>query len=217
MTKINPTKLKIIEVAKVLFANNGFEGTSVRDIAKAADVNLAAINYHFNNKANLYLEVFKQNCEELRGNLEEIYNTTKTTQEFAWKMYQTFTENGDSLMNSFKMMLTNSEEIKAAASIATDDDESCGPPGQDFLIKSIKRDIGDDVCPASINLAVISIFTHVVHSSVMTSSGFMQERFKKFSHLPDSFYQAKITFLVEAVLNQLKNHPNQFKDIKWPS
>ena len=217
MNKINPTKLKIIEVAKVLFANNGFEGTSVRDIAKAADVNLAAINYHFNNKANLYLEVFKQNCEELRCNLEEIYNTTKTTQEFAWKMFETFIENGDSLMNSFKMMLTNSEEIKAAAALSTDDDDSCGPPGQDFLIQSIIRDVGDDVCPVSMRLAVACIFTHVVHTAVMTSSGFMQQRFKKFSDLPDSFYQAKVTFLVESVLNQLKNNPDQFKDIEWPS
>ena len=51
------TKQKIMEVARVLFANQGFEGTSVREIAKAAEVNIASVNYHFSNKENLFAGV----------------------------------------------------------------------------------------------------------------------------------------------------------------
>jgi AcrR family transcriptional regulator len=44
------TKSKILDAAEKLFGMNGFESTSLRDITSAADVNLAAINYHFQSK-----------------------------------------------------------------------------------------------------------------------------------------------------------------------
>jgi len=43
----------ILEVAEVLFAGKGFEGTSVRDIANTANVNLAMISYYFGSKEKL--------------------------------------------------------------------------------------------------------------------------------------------------------------------
>lgn len=46
--------------AELLFAQKGFAAVSVREITAAADSNLAAINYHFGNKMNLYLSVFKE-------------------------------------------------------------------------------------------------------------------------------------------------------------
>ena len=47
------TKAKILDVAEKLFGLNGFEATSLRDITTAADVNLAAVNYHFQSKDSL--------------------------------------------------------------------------------------------------------------------------------------------------------------------
>ena len=44
------TKMKILKAADLLFAVKGFAGVSIREIAQEADVNLAAINYHFQNK-----------------------------------------------------------------------------------------------------------------------------------------------------------------------
>ena len=41
------TRDAIIKAAVILFAEKGFEGTSVRDIVAKAGVNQAAINYHF--------------------------------------------------------------------------------------------------------------------------------------------------------------------------
>ena len=50
---------KILSCAEVLFAKEGFKGTSVRVIAEAAQCNQAMIHYYFGNKNNLYLEVFR--------------------------------------------------------------------------------------------------------------------------------------------------------------
>lgn len=52
------TRTALLEAAGRLFAEYGVEGTSVRDIIKAAGANLAAINYHFGTKERLALEVF---------------------------------------------------------------------------------------------------------------------------------------------------------------
>jgi AcrR family transcriptional regulator len=54
------TRKRVIEAAEKLFAMRGIEGVSVRDITQAAEVNLAAINYHFGTKYGLAAEVLKQ-------------------------------------------------------------------------------------------------------------------------------------------------------------
>jgi len=44
------TRTRILDAAQDLFATKGFDGTSVREITRAADVNVAAIHYHFGSK-----------------------------------------------------------------------------------------------------------------------------------------------------------------------
>ena len=54
------TRDRLLIQAEHLFAQKGFAAVSVREITAAADSNLSAINYHFGNKLNLYLSVFKE-------------------------------------------------------------------------------------------------------------------------------------------------------------
>lgn len=51
------TRDRIIEAAEVLFAVNGYDGTSLRDITEQAGVNVAAVNYHFGSKENLLADL----------------------------------------------------------------------------------------------------------------------------------------------------------------
>lgn len=60
------TRDRVLEVAERLFAEQGFAATSVRDITAAAGVNLAAVNYHFGGKENLYRDVFRRRLATLR-------------------------------------------------------------------------------------------------------------------------------------------------------
>jgi AcrR family transcriptional regulator len=48
------TRDKVLDVACRLFYSQGFNGTSVRDIAKAADVNVSLIPYYFKSKQGLF-------------------------------------------------------------------------------------------------------------------------------------------------------------------
>lgn len=59
------TRVVILDTAERLFGENGVEGTSVRDITRAAGVNLGAINYHFGTKDALALAVFVRRLEPL--------------------------------------------------------------------------------------------------------------------------------------------------------
>jgi AcrR family transcriptional regulator len=51
------TKLRLIEAAGEVFAEHGFQAATVRDICHKADANIAAVNYHFGGKEELYREV----------------------------------------------------------------------------------------------------------------------------------------------------------------
>lgn len=64
------TKNKILDAAENLFANKGFNGTSLREITSLADVNLAAVNYHFGSKKELIKAVMSRYMNELSPRLE---------------------------------------------------------------------------------------------------------------------------------------------------
>ena len=72
-SKLNPdTRARILDVAERQFMEHGFEGASMRMITSMAEVNLAAINYHFGSKEGLLREVFHRrlswlNAERLKA------------------------------------------------------------------------------------------------------------------------------------------------------
>ena len=67
MTSTAPfsTKDRILGAAEELFAQYGFSGTSLRQVTSRADVNIAAVNYHFGSKENLVNEVFRRRMDEM--------------------------------------------------------------------------------------------------------------------------------------------------------
>ncbi len=56
------TRARIIEAAGALFAEKGFKGITVRDIARSAETQPGALNYHFRSKEILYKEVVTEAC-----------------------------------------------------------------------------------------------------------------------------------------------------------
>lgn len=53
------TRLRILQAAAEIFADCGYRAATVRQICAKANANIAAINYHFDSKENLYYETFK--------------------------------------------------------------------------------------------------------------------------------------------------------------
>ncbi len=68
----NAKQLQIIEVAERLFSQKGFAGTSVRDIAQEADVNVSMISYYFGSKEKLIEALFQFRMTESSSRLETL-------------------------------------------------------------------------------------------------------------------------------------------------
>jgi AcrR family transcriptional regulator len=61
------THERILDAAERLFAEQGYNGTSLRAITTAARVNLAAVNYHFGDKESLYAEVLRRRLRPINA------------------------------------------------------------------------------------------------------------------------------------------------------
>jgi len=66
------TKEKILEKASELFAQYGYQETSIRRIAKEAKANSAMISYYFGSKKALYESVLSANMDEFLENVNKI-------------------------------------------------------------------------------------------------------------------------------------------------
>lgn len=66
-------KEAIVKAAITLFNSNGYSGTSIREIAHAANVNTATIAYHFNNKTGLLEYCFMHFFEQYTRKMEAAY------------------------------------------------------------------------------------------------------------------------------------------------
>lgn len=74
------TATRIQDVAERLFVEHGFEATSLRMITQQAEVNLAAVNYHFGSKDALFESVFVRRLAPLvAACLEELDSLEEAT------------------------------------------------------------------------------------------------------------------------------------------
>ena len=73
MTEFNEKQIEILQVAEQLFADEGFDGTSVRDIAKNAQVNVAMISYYFGSKEKLLEALVLYRISDMGLQLEHLF------------------------------------------------------------------------------------------------------------------------------------------------
>ncbi len=70
--ELNDKQIQILEVAEKLFAENGFDGTSVRQISKEADVNVAMISYYFGSKEKMLSVLLDYRTADFKMQIESL-------------------------------------------------------------------------------------------------------------------------------------------------
>ena len=68
----NDKQIEILEVAEILFAEKGFDGTSIRNIAKVAKINIAMVSYYFGSKERLLESLIIYRTSDLKNQLENL-------------------------------------------------------------------------------------------------------------------------------------------------
>ncbi len=80
------TKKNILQVAEKLFAEKGFNGTSVNTIAKTAGVNKALIYYYFKDKNDIIVSLFKNIVNELVEYInQKVTSAESVNQDFSMR------------------------------------------------------------------------------------------------------------------------------------
>lgn len=161
------TKEKILKAAGQLFSQKGYAASSIREISKQCDVNIAAVNYHFNSKENLFHSVVKDHYQFLDQEISRVCENASCIEECAIGIFRLFILHGDKVMMTFKFLMNESIEIEK--SVLTTSSGSFGPPGNDQFIALIKR------CRPSINnqdafFVMRNILSIICHQSLILSS-----------------------------------------------
>ena len=68
----NEKQIIILEVAETLFAEKGFDGTSIRNIAKEAKINIAMVSYYFGSKERLLESLILYRTSDLKLQLDNL-------------------------------------------------------------------------------------------------------------------------------------------------
>lgn len=197
----NDTKQKIIEKARILFAEQGFEGTSVREIAKQAEVNIASLNYHFSNKENLFSEILKLGYEETSKSIRDFYEKENPQlEELLIHVFRHLTSHPHDLITFFKMIMSTQHNDKIVCH-GDSEDERFGPPGGSVIVSAIQKEAGTTLSEADQHWAVKCLFSHVVHNAIMSSCWF------KRNHIPftsEEDIEKSIRRLCQVVVKDLK-------------
>jgi len=72
MTELNEKQIQILQVAEKLFAQKGFDGTSIRDIAKEAKINIAMVSYYFGSKEKMLESLIWFRASDLKMQLDNL-------------------------------------------------------------------------------------------------------------------------------------------------
>lgn len=75
---LSETEIKILEAAKKVFIEKGFDGASMQDIANEAGINKALLHYYFRKKEFLFKAIFKQALYSFIPNLLQVIQSNES-------------------------------------------------------------------------------------------------------------------------------------------
>lgn len=81
MIELNAKQIEIINVTEKLFAEKGFDGTSIREIAKVAEINVAMVSYYFGSKEKLLEAIILYRVSAFGTMLENLQAEAISAQE----------------------------------------------------------------------------------------------------------------------------------------
>jgi AcrR family transcriptional regulator len=163
------TKERILDEAEALFALKGYDAVSVREITAAASCNLAGVNYHFGNKQNLYLEVFRSRWLPRAMRIQKCFreslpaNGVPTPSSVVESLAQAFLEGPLSEEERKRHhQLISSELAKPTAAFKMVADQAFRPLFEN-LLQDLRAALPADIEEERLTLNIFSVFAMVLY------------------------------------------------------
>lgn len=170
------TQDRLIIVALEAFSINGYEGASIRNIAEKAEVNIAAINYHFGSKHNLYWAVMSYTHHVFKEKLKEMALMTASTEDMVLGIFDDIMVDPTLFKSAMRMMVTDG--IPEPDPQYYDPNCEKGPPGIESIQSKVEKDLGKKISTQDIDWAARAIFGSLLHWSLITTTNKMQQLLK---------------------------------------
>jgi AcrR family transcriptional regulator len=193
-------RVHILAVAEQLFAEQGFDGTSVRDIAQQANVNLAMISYYFGSKEKLLEALIEDRFHYTLGFLEEL---SKDQHLDPWDKIEGLIEfYVDKVMNNYRFHCIMTQQYNA---IRSDEIKTLITNIKLRNLEQVKKVIADGqrkgiFRKVDVELTISSIMGTLTH--VTNSRAFYCQLFK-IDETDEAGYRKKISPRLKVHLKQL--------------
>lgn len=107
------TRDMIMDAARDLFVEKGYQQTSMRQIAKKLSYSHGALYYHFKNKAELFYALVEKHFLMLDNKIEQIVNLETSNEEKLGQIFLGFIEFGLTHQSHYEIMfLVKDEEVR---------------------------------------------------------------------------------------------------------
>lgn len=104
MSDFNQKQIEILQVAEQLFAEKGFDGTSIREISKIAKINIAMVSYYFGSKEKLLESLILFRTSDLKLKLENLYDEKVAPLQKIEKFIAFYIEKVNSNKNMYQIL-----------------------------------------------------------------------------------------------------------------
>ena len=154
-TNSEQTRARLLEAAREVFSQHGFQGATVREICRRAEANVAAVSYHFGSKDGLLAEAL--NFEQLKA-LQQPNMHADARPEARLRLF----------IHDFMLMLLDEKNASFQCQIMARELAEPTPaldqivrdaiaPMHEFLGKLVQEIVGNKVSPAELRRCVYSI------------------------------------------------------------
>jgi AcrR family transcriptional regulator len=164
---------RLIDAALVLFAERGYTKTSTREIALAAQANIASISYYFGDKAGLYRAVFTDPRCNPNVPPEAIDDTGISLQQALHRLMQSFLEPLKKGQQTQHCMKLHFREMLEPTGIWQEEIDSNIKPAHDALVSVLCRHLGlgcadNDIHTLAFSISGLGVMLHI-GSDVITT------------------------------------------------
>ncbi|MEM7646778.1 MAG: TetR family transcriptional regulator [Pseudomonadota bacterium] len=167
------TKEKIIDVARELFAQFGYNGTSIRQIADQSGVNIAAVNYHFGGKGGLYWSVIDSAYDWIEDGVKDISANAESIEDVSRSLFRFLREGDSYVISTMRTLLSGSSAPKPEKThphFEKMHQEYFGPPGGQHVIAFLTKHYGAEVSQDAKEWLVMCLFSSIFHFATMCAA-----------------------------------------------